>query len=101
MKVFLAYPQYGRSTEEIEFACKDLEYKALPMLCADYNKTPGELDIIDIPLKAETLRDMVDIMYKLDEADIVALSNDWESDRACKMIVALCEEYGKLIFRVK
>lgn len=101
MKVFECIPKFGLSDEEFKFNQKKSQYTYFPLINAEFGIVSGAIDIINPDLNIDNIKKLGDVMYHLQDADIVVLGKGWENDRICKLIMEIAEAFGKRIINLE
>lgn len=98
MKVLICFASKGKTREDIEFLRTSASRKASRAL-----KTESEgVDIVDpfllptapIEGQKDSIEFISDLVHTLLEVDAVYLMKGWSTDRYCKVIFNICQQYG-------
>lgn len=98
MKVLICFASKGKTKEDIEFLRTSVSRKATRALKSDSVEVeimdPFLLPTAPIEGQKDSLEFISDLVHMLLEADAVYLAKGWSTDRYCKVVFNVCQQYG-------
>lgn len=98
MKVLICFASKGKSKEDIEYLRTSVTRKAVRALKSDSVEVtvvdPFLLPSAPIEGQKDGLEFVSDLIHMLLEVDAVYLAKGWSTDRYCKVLFNVCQQYG-------
>lgn len=98
MKVLICFASKGKTKEEIESLRTSTSRKASRALRGDSDGIeicdPFLLPTAPIEGQKDSIEFVSDLVHMLIEVDAVYLAKGWSSDRYCKVVFNICQQYG-------
>lgn len=93
MKVFEIMPTTGLSDEEFKNLQRKNQYEYMPLIIAEFELSPAEIDVIESDRQISKLKQMINIMLEIEKADICIFCHGWEHDKICRIINEMCKTF--------
>lgn len=98
MNVLICFPSKGKSREDIEFLRTTVSRKAIRSL----KSAETEVNVLDpfllpsapIEGQKDDVSFVSDLVHMLLDTDVVYLAKNWSTDRYCKVLFNICQQYG-------
>ena len=98
MKVLICFASKGKSKEDIEFLRTSVSRKASRALKTETEAVeiadPFLLPSAPIEGQKDSIEFISDLVHMLLEVDAVYLAKGWSTDRYCKVLFNICQQYG-------
>lgn len=98
MKVLICFATRGKSREDIEVLRTQVARKASRALKSGEEEVavvdPFLLPTAPIEGQKDSIEFISDLVHILTEVDAVYLAKNWSTDRYCKVVFNICQQYG-------